>query len=96
MNKSAHSVTSSSGRRKYSAIWQKVKNPPFRCEVTTTHADSANVIRGVTKEKFRDKNKDTSKKLSVDSVEIPSTVAGEVSTIKITFRLVEEVSINTI
>ena len=87
---------SSSGNRKYSVIWQKLKNPPNRCEVTTTHRDSATVINGVKKEKAKDKAKPKFKRLDINSEEIPATELGEPSTIKITFKLVDEVSINTI
>jgi len=87
---------SSSGNRKYTAIWQRLKNSPHRCEVRTNHKDSATVINGVKKEKAKDKNKLPHKRLDISSEEIPATVAGAPSTILIVFKLVDEVSINTI
>lgn len=86
---------SSSGSRKYSAIWQKLKNEG-KCIVGCTHADSHTIIHGVKKEKNRDINKPKGKMLNITSEEIPSGKPGVASTVKITFKLINEVSINTI
>lgn len=96
MNAPIKSTISSSNRRKYSVIWQKLKNPPHRCEIITTHADSMTVINGVKKEKTKDRTKPKFRRLDISSEEIPNNEIGKPSTIKIIFKLVDEISINTI
>ena len=90
-----HAAISSSGTRKYTYVWRKLKLEG-KCNVSTTHKDYSTVIEGVKKEKTRDKNKPKNKRLQIASEEIPNKESGQPSIILITFKLVDEVSINTI
>lgn len=88
-------IASIGGSRKYTPVWKKIKLEN-RCEVETTHADTITIINGVKKEKVMDKNRPKNKLLDIQTEEIPNSVAGKPSKIKIIFRLVEDTSINNL
>lgn len=81
---SLSSTVSSSGVRKYTDIWQKVKTTGF-CAIRCNRVDTNTIIQGVKKEKTRDKRKPTNKIMTV-----------QVTDIGIEFRLREDISIRNL
>lgn len=84
-----------SGNRKYSSVWNNLKLSGY-CQLKTTAGDTLTIVNGVKKEKNKDKKRPANKVLKIDIIEEPSKVAGEPSTIKINFRLIEDTSINNL
>ena len=77
-------VRMSSGKRKYTPIWAKIKAQGF-CIVTCPRIDTQTIINGVKREKVKDKSKPKKKLLICDPTETG-----------IHFRLIEDNSINNL
>lgn len=79
-------LTSSSRRRKYTELWKTIKlNGSKPTHIKCERRDTVTVMNGVKKEKLQDKTKEKDKILDCDPTEIG-----------VTFRLLEDTSINNI